>query len=107
MNLFFLEQAPKRVKKLRDKGEFPLLQSLLPDRIKYHLSIENYYSWENLELAMLHCTQETFEQAFPYLYAKIQIQDGIAMTGISEIDMMEQALARGEDLSDYLATYNQ
>jgi hypothetical protein len=56
---------------------------------------------------MLHCTQETFEQAFPYLYAKIQIQDGIAMTGISEIDMMEQALARGEDLSDYLATYNQ
>jgi hypothetical protein len=56
---------------------------------------------------MLHCTQETFEQAFPHLYAKIQIQDGIAMTVISEIDMMEQALARGEDLSDYLATYNQ
>ena len=55
---------------------------------------------------MLHCTAETFEQAFPHLYAKIQFQDDIATTGISEIDMMEQALARGEDLSDYLATYN-
>ncbi len=54
---------------------------------------------------MLHCTQETFEQAFPHLYAKIDFQDGIALTGISEIDKMEQALARGEDLNDYLATY--
>jgi hypothetical protein len=56
---------------------------------------------------MLHCTQETFEQAFPSLYAKIEFQDDIATTGISEIDKMEQALARGEDLHDYLATYNQ
>ena len=95
------------MKRLRDKSEFPLLQSLLPDKIKYQISIENYYSWENLELAMLHCTQETFEQAFPSLYAKIEFQDDIATTGISEIDKMEQALARGEDLHDYLATYNQ
>lgn len=93
------------MKRLRDKSEFQLLQSLLPDRIKYHLSIENYYSWENLELAMLHCTQETFEQAFPHLYAKIEFTDGIALTGIGEIDKMEQALARGEDLNEYLATY--
>lgn len=105
MKLFFLEQAPRRVKRLRDKKEFQLLQSLLPDKIKYQISIEYYYSWENLELAMLHCTQETFEQAFPSLYAKIDFQDGIALTGISEIDKMEQALARGEDLNDYLATY--
>ena len=94
------------MKALRDKSEFALLQSLLPDKIKYRLAIEDYYSWENLELAMLHCTQETFEQAFPALYAKLSITDGIANTGNAMIDQWEQALAQGQDLNDYFSTYD-